>query len=248
MSFEQSPEHVLWVVTLTGKLLAFTVNEEQNIFALCSAEHEGEVEWVATIPQGDEDVTYCITKYTINGVTKRYVERLNWSAAPGLDAQKTQSNGSPLTTWTVGTHLEGESVQVLADGIYRGEYLVTGGQIVLDREASEIAFGLPYGARVEIRPQEMGTGTGTAQGQATSTSKASVYLLETVGCKINGKNLPFRRLDRPELDLPVEAFTGFKEIPLLGWDNGDEPMSIESDQPYAFTLLFVVRTVTVNAG
>jgi hypothetical protein len=75
-----------------------------------------------------------------------------------------------------------------------------------------------------------------------------VYLLDTVGCKVNGNDIPFRRLDRPELNLPVRPFTGFKELSVLGWDNGEEPLSIESDQPYAFTLLFVVRTVTVNAG
>ena len=246
IAFEQDPEHVLWIATNSGKLLAFTFNEEQNIAALCSADHEGAVEWLANIPEGDTDATYCITRYTINGVTKRYVERINWAAAPGQDSRK-EMTGASATVWAVGTHLEGEEVSVLANGIDRGLHTVTGGNITLARAATSRSIGLPYRAVVRIRPQEVGTGTGTAQAQATRTSKVWAYLLDTIGCKINGSNIPFRRLDRPELDQPVEAFTGFKELSGIGWDDGEEPIEISSDQPYPFTLLFAVRNATVNA-
>jgi hypothetical protein len=156
-------------------------------------------------------------------------------------------SGASATVWAVGSHLEGKQVNVLANGVVRGLHTVTVGNITLTRAATSISFGLPYSAIVRIRPQEVGTGTGTAQAQATRTNKVWAYLLETIGCKINGSNIPFRRLDRPELNLPVEPFTGFKELSDIGWDDGDTPIEISSDQPYPFTLLFLVRSVTVNA-
>lgn len=247
MSWEQTPEQVLWVGTTAGELLAVTYSDEQSTVAFCSGSAEGVVEWGATIPEGAADATYCLTRYTVNGATKRYVERINWDAPPGQDCRK-EATG-PASVFPGFTHLEGKTVAVLADDIYVGTAVVTGGEVTISRSAASISAGLAYTATARLPAPEVGTGSGTAQAQAMSTNRVAVRFLATVGCNVNGQPLAFRRMDLSEtLDQPVSEFSGIKDVTEYGWQDGESPLELTQDQPYPWTVLSVVRTITVNAG
>lgn len=247
MTWEQTPEQIVWIATADGALLALTYNDEQNIAAFCSGSAEGIVEWLVNVPEGDVDRTYCLVRYTVDGNTRRYVERINWDAPPGQDCRLEQT-GAPSQTWAGLAHLEGKTVCVLGDDVYLGSAVVTGGQITLPREASKVSVGLPYAARVRLQAPEIGTGTGTAQGQRQVTHRVWVRLLETIGCKVNGQEIAFRELDQQILDAPVPPFTGVKEITEYGWESGDSPLELLQDQPYPWTVLAVIRNMTANGG
>ncbi len=247
MAWEQSPEQVVWIATAAGALLALTYNDEQNLAAFCGGNAEGAVEWVVTVPEGGIDRTYCITRYTVAGNTKRYIERINWSAPPGQDARLEQT-GAPSDTWAGLAHLEGKTVAVVGDDVYMGTAVVTSGAITLPRQASKVSVGLPYSARARLQAPEIGTGSGTAQGQRQMTHRVWVRLLETIGCKVNGQEIAFRQLDQQILDEPVPPWTGLKEITEYGWESGDSPLEIVQDQPYPWTVLAVIRNMTANGG
>lgn len=246
MAWEQVPEQVLWLADSAGKLVAVTYSDEQTTVAFASGQADGVVEWLASVPDGDIDATYCLTRYTVNGATKRYIERINWEAPPGQDCRKQVSGlGDVFFGFD---HLEGKTVAVLADGVYVGTVLVTSGAVALPRSAALVSAGLPYTAKARLSAPEVGTGTGTAQAQAMSTNRVAVRFLETVGCNVNGSPLSFRQLDQPILDQPVAEFTGIKDVTEYGWQDGESPLELTQDQPYHWTVLSVVRTITVNQG
>lgn len=256
MSFEQAPESVLWVATGDGKLLAITYNSEQNTIAFCSGEVSGgSVEWVATIPEGGIDATYLLVNRTIDGATKRYIEKLDWGEWRTTQEIRNahdchlEVTGAASDTWAGFDHLEGETVSVLADDIYVGEQVVTGGEVTLERNAESVSVGLPYTARIRQQAPEVGTGTGTSQGQAISTHRVQVRYFQTVGSKINGTAIASRQFDVPEtLDNPPPAFSGIRDMSEYGWANGESEITLEQDEPYPWTVLAIIRDFTVNPG
>lgn len=247
MSYEQNPESVLWHATGAGAILALTYYREQQTAGYASGDTDGAVEWLATVPAGASDVTFALVRRTIDGSTKRYLERFNWTAPPGQDCRK-QVSGAAATVWAGFDHLEGKTVAVLADGIHVGSVVVSGGEIELPREASTVSAGLPYTATIKLQAPEVGTGTGTAQGQAMSTHDVAVRFLDTAGCTINGQPVAFQQFDGPLLDRPPELFSGIKRMIEAGWEIGESPVELTQDLPYPWTVLSVIRGLTVNQG
>lgn len=248
MSWEQSPEQVLWLADDAGDLVALTYAREQEVAAMAGGATDGDVEWFCTIPAGATDQTYAIVKRTINGATKRYVETLDWSASPGLDSQKTVTLGTPGTAFTGFDHLAGKTAALLADGVYVGTAVVTlAGGITAPRNTTTLKAGLPYTARIVVPAAEVGTGMGTGQAQQQSVSQVWVRFLNTTGCKVNGKDIAFRQFGSGLLDQPPPAYTGYKQIAGIGWSD-NATTELTQEQPYSWTVLGVVRTLTVNAG
>jgi hypothetical protein len=162
IAWQQQPHRVLWVVRDDGVLLSVTYSREDEVVAW--ARHDtvvGEFEDVAVIPDTSigEDVVYVIVKRTINGNATRYIERLETRFIENVatDAFFVDSglsyNGIPTLTLTGLSHLEGEVVAVLGDGVevYDGDpaganaaqFTVTGGQITLSSPVSVAHVGLP---------------------------------------------------------------------------------------------------------
>ena len=75
-AFQLAPNSILWMVRDDGKLLSCTFIKEQEIIAWAVHDTDGIVEDVAVVPEGNEDALYIVVKRTINGVAKRYIERL----------------------------------------------------------------------------------------------------------------------------------------------------------------------------
>lgn len=256
MSFEQTPESVMWCATGDGKLVAVTYNPEQQTIAFCSGDVGGFVEWVATVPAGEQDATYLLVRRTIDGATKRYIEKIDWG--DWINTQeirnahdcRMESTGAASAVWSGFDHLEGETVSVLADGIYMGDdFVVTGGEIELPREATTVSVGIPYRARIKQQAPEVGTGSGTSQGQAISNHRVSVRVLNTIGLWVNDEEVTFRSFDVDEtLDSAPEVFSGIKEVTTGGWEQGESELTLEQQQPYPWTVLNIIRSFTVNAG
>lgn len=74
-AFQQIPHSIVWVVRNDGVLLGLTYLPEHQIWGWHRHDTEGLFESVCSVPEGDEDAVYVIVNRTINGSTKRYVER-----------------------------------------------------------------------------------------------------------------------------------------------------------------------------
>ena len=82
--------------------------------------------------------------------------------------------GDPVTTLTGLWHLEGQTVQILADGAVETEQVVTDGAIVLPVAASVVHVGLAY--RSYIRTLPLVFDGAAASGQGTYKNVRHVYL------------------------------------------------------------------------
>ena len=75
-AYQQVPFSCLWCVRNDGVLLGMTYMREQQVIGWHPHDTDGEVESVCSIAEGNEDALYIIVKRTIDGSTKRYVERM----------------------------------------------------------------------------------------------------------------------------------------------------------------------------
>lgn len=244
MAYQQEPDSILWCVRGDGMLVSLTIEREQDVVGWARHETDGLFESIASIPVVNGEEVWVIVQRTIDGTTKRYVERLVSTINTDCAILGTHPTGA--ATWTGLSALEGETVDVVADGAVMPQQVVTGGEITLERNALAVEIGLHYESTIELLDIEINSGTGSAQGNSVRTGEATVRLLESSGCEIQGQPIPFRRFGAGVLDQAVERFTGDKRIELLGWSRTGGSITIRQTQPLPMHVLSVIRKVTVN--
>lgn len=74
--YQQLPNSIVWAVRSGGKLLGLTYIPEHQIWGWHQHDTRGEFEKVCVVPEGTEDAVYVVVKRTINGNTRRYIERM----------------------------------------------------------------------------------------------------------------------------------------------------------------------------
>lgn len=157
MTYAKAPQPVVWFVSTSGKLVGLTYVPEQQVGAWHWHDTDGVFESCTVVAEGGEDALYCVIRRTINGASVRYVERMasrqfvNQADAFFVDCGATYS-GAPATTISGLSHLEGKTVNILADGAVHPRRVVTGGQIVLDQAASKVHIGLPIESDLQTLP------------------------------------------------------------------------------------------------
>lgn len=189
---------------------------------------------------------YTITVTGANTYTFALTADPGATTVVGTDAKATAN-------WAGFTHLNGKSVQVVADGYYGGAYTVAAGAIVLNRAAYAIEGGLPYVTTIKTLPPEFPTGQGTAQGNAISIHEIIVRFHKTIGGKINGKPIDVRKFGSTALDQPLTPLTGDIPVEQLGWGktgrgDSDGSITLVQDLPFNFQVLGVITRLTVNDG
>ena len=154
MAYSKEPYRILWCVMSDGTVNALTYNKKQEVAGWHRHETKGSFESVAVVREDNEDVAYFVVKRQINGVTKRFIERL-----ASRYVEKTEDGifldsslcykGEPIQNITGLEHLEGENITILADGCVVENKKVQNGKIQLDYPASTIVAGLPYEFELE---------------------------------------------------------------------------------------------------
>ena len=187
MCYSKAPMPVVWFVSTSGKLLGITYVPEQQIGAWHWHDTDGVFESCTCVAEGDEDALYCVIRRTINGTSKRYIERLHSrqfvdpADAFFVDCGLTY-DGVPADVISGLSHLEGKTVNILADGAVHPPRVVTGGSITLDQEASKIQIGLPITADVQTLPVALQLRDGSAaQGHAKNVNKIWLRVYRSSG-------------------------------------------------------------------
>ena len=200
MAYAKAPIPLVWFVSSNGKLLGLTYVPEQQIGAWHQHDTDGVFESIAVVAEGNEDVLYAVVRRTINGQSKRYVERMqtrqfaNQNDAFFVDCGATYS-GAPTTTISGLTWLEGKTVSILADGAVHPQRVVTGGAITLDNEASKVHIGLPITADMRTLPVALGLQDGSfGQGRVKNINKIWLRVFRSSGIFAG-----------PDFDMLVEA-------------------------------------------
>lgn len=79
-TYAQTPRSTVWAARDDGIFLSLTYLRDQEVYGWARHITKGEVESTAAVREGNYDVPYFVVKRTINGVTKRYIERM-WDRA-----------------------------------------------------------------------------------------------------------------------------------------------------------------------
>jgi hypothetical protein len=245
LNSEDQGGSILWCVRADGKIATMTIDRDEGVTAWSPQSTDGFFESVCSIPNPTGDEVWAIVRRTINGVTKRYVERFDQTCLTDCAIKGTSGPGAKV--WTGLAHLEGKSVAVKADGASLGRFTVTGGQITIPRNAFAIEIGLPYTNTVQLMRPEIQAGDGTAQGNQMSTSEVALLFKDTVGATVNGTQLSFKKFDEDLLDAPPVEFSGLDRLGLTEWQRGDSPITVTQAEPLPFHLLAVIRKLTVNS-
>ncbi|WP_426959271.1 hypothetical protein [Muricoccus radiodurans] len=192
----------------------------------------------------------------VEGTVYALVERAGTHRLERFDDAMAVDGGVSLATpagaytWGGLSHLEGQTVAILADGASRGTTPVSQGTVTLDPYATTLQAGLAFTHVVEPLPPET-AGSGGARTGPVRLVSATFRLLGagalTVDLGRGAQPVPFRRLDTPMLDAAPPAFTGDVTLRGLGWRNGIVPLwRIESDAPLPFTLLSVTTETRIT--
>ena len=257
LAYTQVPDSVVWAVRGDGVLLGLSYEKTQKI--ICWHRHQiaqGKVESITVIPSPDGrfDDLWLVVRREINGMVERYIEFMH----PLFDDEPIDKTfqvdsgivyeGEKTTAISGLDHLEGENVDIVADGAPRARQSVKKGKITLNPQAAKVQIGLPYTSRLETLPLIRGAQLGTAMGVQKRISLVRVRLLRSIGGKVG------TRLDRVD-GLPayrqtygtsLQPFTGDRRITLpSGWETGGR-LAIVQDQPLPFTLLAIVPDTQIS--
>lgn len=242
MALSKAPYPIVWMVSSNGKLLGLTYVPEQQVGAWHWHDTDGFFESVACVAEGSEDVLYAVVRRTIDGATKRYVERMRPRASTLEDAFFVDSGltytGAPTTVLTGLGHLEGKTVNVLSDGAVHRQLVVTDGSITLDRAASKVHVGLPIVADLQTLPfvaQEPGYG----QGRRKNINKVMLRVSKSSGIKAGSMfdllTQAKIRTDEPYGTAP-RLQTGIVEVVVQGMWGWDSQACIRQDDPLPLTV------------
>lgn len=242
MAFQQEPYQTLWAVRADGTLISLTVEREQDVIAWASHPTDGFVESVRCIPSTTGDEVWLLVRRTVAGATVRYVERMEDTL--NTHCAITGTSGPGAATWTGLSHLEGKTVDVVADGSDMGTFQVGGGQIMLPRNAYAVEIGLNYDTEIVTLTPEFQGGQ-SIQGAHMRISEIIVRMLASVGGTINGQPVSTFRMGSPT-DTPPAPFTGDVRIESLGWDRGRAEMTLRQPRPLPWHVLAVIANFTVN--
>lgn len=267
MDYQKEPDSIVWSVRKDGTLLGMTFERDQEVVGWHrhvlggtsdAAGTQAQVESVAVIPREGRDQVWVAVKRFINGAVKREVElitegRTTVNPEDGddffVDSGVLFSNG-PTNVISGLDHLEGETVQILADGAVVPDQVVVNGTITLERAASKINAGLGYVSDVETMRIEAGSANGSSQSKIKRINKIDIRFFDTLGAKVGPNSskldtIHFRSTADP-MDSAPPRFTGDKEE---SWDSGYETegrVFIRQDQPLPMTILAIMPRVRAN--
>jgi len=186
MAHQRSPVPIIWFVRDDGVLLGLTYLPTQRIWAIHQHETQGLFESVCVVSEGNEDVLYALVKRTIDGETRRFVERMQSRQLDTLadsffvDAGLTYE-GSATTSVTGLWHLEGETVTALADGAVVPTQTVTNGSITVPQASSKIHVGLSYDCDIKTLPAVLEQVQAFGQGRVKNVNSVFLRVYQSSG-------------------------------------------------------------------
>ncbi len=187
-AFQRTPDSILWTTRTDGELPVFSYERKENITAwsrmiTTDGNADSDFESIAVINGDPEDEVWVIVERTIDSNVVRYIEQFqprNFGSDP-CDAFYVDSgisyDSTASSAMTGGSHLVGETVSVLADGVVFDDAVVdANGGITLKLDsvtttAKTVQWGLAYEVQLRTMPLSwVGQGV-TIQGKTKRISE-----------------------------------------------------------------------------
>jgi hypothetical protein len=255
MAYSRAPVPEVWCVRSDGAALCMTYVPEQQVYGWSQHTTDGLIESVCTVSEGSEDVPYFLIKRTIGGVDYRYIERLQTriftDQADGFYVDSGLTYDSvPVTTITGLWHLEGKTVQILADGAVHPDRTVVDGSVTLEAAAYTVHAGLAYNSDLQTLPLSLeGAAAG---GQGVLKNVNSVRARVTQSALFNSgpsfsKLTPYAdRQVSDNYDMPPALRTNELRMTVAASWNSDAAVCVRVDKPVPLTVMAMVLDVATG--
>ena len=251
MTYQQTPNSIVWCTREDGVLLGLTYLKEQDVYAWHqhSTAH-GKFINVCAISGPQEDELYCVVEREGNYYVERMVAR-EASTEPEdqyfVDSGITVSGNTKTNEVTGLDHLEGLEVAILADGNVQPLQTVTDGKITLKRAYSKIHVGLPIHAEMQTLPLEFNAEDGTFMSRKKRVSALMAMFKDSRGGLYgigDGPKNEFKWRSTEKWGEPIALFTGKKKMPVpqANW-NETVMVTISQEDPLPLTILSLVPQI-----
>jgi hypothetical protein len=268
LAWQQTPHQIVWALRSDGTLLGLTYMREHQVEGWhrhTAGGTDAEFESIATIQGENEDELWCIVKRTINGGTVRYVERMaplaqvdtgqgastDWTLPDAffVDSGLTY-RGVAATNISGLSHLEGETVVALADGVVVTGLTVSSGAITLSTAASVVHVGLNYNADIQPLWPVIKDHQGIAMGIAQSIKSLKLMLYKSSGGKFGPNSSSLSAIKYTDGDWDEGSsgnyYSGItEELPVEGGYEGSPTPYIRQDEPLPLTVLASITEIEV---
>ncbi len=245
-TFAEKPASAFWVVLASGVCLCLTWDQPQQVWGWTICETDGLFKDVTTITEQGEDRVYFTVERTIDGVARRYIERMAselWEDqvdACYLDCARTFINEIAVTGVDRLDHLEGKTVMAWVDGSAISEdangapLVVTDGALTLPVAGLKITVGLPFTATIETLPLAMQTGNGWNVARPQQAAKVILRVVKTrnISAGVNSSQMfPIKQREFEDYGDPIALLTGDYEVNMAGTSGNETVVTIESSDP-----------------
>lgn len=265
LAYQQEPHGVVWAAREDGLLVGFTYDPDEDVLGWhrhkiggvsdASGTH-AKVESVAVIPStdGTYDELWLVVQRYINGSVVRHVEYMDiyWDESRDqtdaffVDAGATY-DGAPVTLLSGLDYLEGETVDILADGAVLPSQAVSSGQIALTVSSSKVHIGLNYKSQLGTLSIEAGSADGTPVGMTKRVHGVVVKLLKTLGLRF-GPDLSLLdehvfRTSNDAMSVAPPLYTGDIDLDWSDEYTSEAKIFLEQSTPLPGTILAIVASL-----
>lgn len=230
----------VFVVNGDGTVAVLNVREEANVKALVSWDTQGLFKAVGVVRQ---DI-YFLVHRTINGTARLFFEQLEYGYYTDAAVQITNAPASATVPGL--TYLNGQACRVRADGFVLANVTPSGGQATLAEGAfAAVEVGLNFDPELTPMPLNTMTPTGSNFMDKRRIVEVRAKVRNTLGLRVNGRQLPDRFWDQNNFDEAPEPFTGVHSIEeSTNWDEADEKLvSFTQVDPLPMEILGIVVTL-----
>lgn len=249
--FASEPDALLWAVRDDGVLLSLTYVKDQEVFAWSKHTTQGKFIEVCSI-QGDNisDVYVVVER---NG--KLYVEYMahrelsDTSHLNYMDCSAVYE-GEPTTVVSGIDFLEGQTIQILADGSEQPEQVVQNGSITLNQPAQVVKIGLGYDKTLTTMDLNIARQDGTGIGRPKSVGVIKLLLQDSWGGNIEVLGNSKTRLIQKSLPLkynaPLVLESGLTTVAINSCYDDRLYIKLSQPSPVPLNVLSILADVAVG--
>lgn len=265
IEFEQQPDAIVWGINNNNELVGMTYERKQNVYGWHRHTTQGEFESVAIIYGELGDEVWVSVKRTVNSTTKRYIERLDTGYLDAIENEDKNrwfyvdsgvytdlGDGNESATLTGLGHLEGLSVQILADGCVYPEQVVASGSVTISEPARYWSAGLGYDSPFHPVGIEISQDDGSSQGRKWRMVSLDINFYKSLGGEVQTREgewdvLSFRDSDDP-MDSSPPVFTGLFKVPVAGSYENKLQIAVRQRQPLPMYILSMIPRFQIYAS
>ncbi|MFU8927755.1 hypothetical protein [Acinetobacter puyangensis] len=234
----RNPMDMVYFVRDDGVLLSLTYDANQQVWAWAQHTTQGTFQSVAAIQEDSQTVLYAVIKRQTGVMIERLLMRqpINTADQCYLDSSMLY-HGQPTKTISGLDWLEGQEVDIFADGGHKPPVVVQDGAITLDRELSNVRIGLRYTGEIQSLPL-YSEQVSIVKPKAATKVHLRLLSSQAIFVGVNsGELTEYKPRSLENYGQPLELKTGFIEVPVAAQYGIDIQVNIKHDKPFPLRLL-----------